>query len=332
MKSIRVFYILIMSVLVSTCASTDGVSFSGRFIREGMKTFMQGKSLGKNGLFEKGRKNAEKPSKWKVPADYKLTKFIVDSVPMELLETRTGSQKVILQLHGGAYVIGLSDAYRIFALKYCKISGGASILSINYRLAPEHVFPTALLDALTAWNWLISHGYKPENILVAGDSAGGNLALALVEWLRDKNEKLPAGIVLMSPWADLSSEGESHLTNLYKDPLFGQKPPKKGQLEIQRPLARPAYAGSTNLYDKFLSPVYAEYDHFPPMLIQVGTYEVLESDAINVAEKAQKAGVDVTLSRYEGMFHVFQHVQFIPESKRAWKEVENFIGRRLNVK
>jgi acetyl esterase/lipase len=116
---------------------------------------------------------------------------------------------------------------------------------------------------------------------------------------------------------------------LYKDPLLGEKPPKKGQPENQKALQRPAYAGSTDLHDKYLSPVYGSFNHFPPMLIQVGTYEILESDAINVAEKAKNAGVNVTLTRYEGMFHVFQHVQFLPESKRAWKEVEGFI-KKLN--
>lgn len=326
------FQICIMSfsLFSLSCSSVEKVSFSGRMVREGLHSAMQTKLLRDGGLFRMGRKNAEKPSHWRAPVGYKYTKFTVDSVPMELLEAQNGNHKVILQLHGGAYVVGLSDVYRNLALKYSKISGGASVLTINYRLAPEHVFPTALMDAITAWNWLIAQGYKPEDILVVGDSAGGNLALALVAWLRDKNQPLPAGMVLMSPWADLSSEGESHTTNLYKDPLFGFKPPKTGKPEPKKLLHKPLYAGNTDLHDKYLSPVFGEFHQFPPMLIQVGTYEILESDAVNVAEKAKNAGVNVTLARFEGMFHVFQQVQMLPESKRAWKQVEVFIQHQFN--
>lgn len=332
MKSFKFFFNIIIISAIISCASTDGVSFSGRMVREGLRSAMQTKGFRDGGLFQKGREAAEKPSKWKAPKGYKLTKFTVDSVPMELLETETGSQKIILQLHGGAYIIGLGDGYRNLALKYCKISGGASVLSIDYRIAPEYVYPAALIDAISAWNWLIANGYKPDNILVVGDSAGGNLALALVAWWRDHNGKLPTGMVLMSPWADMAAEGESHTSNLYKDPLFGQILPENGKPVPKKLLQKPLYAGNTDLHDKYLSPVYGEFTDFPPMLIQVGTYEVLESDAANVAKKAKAVGVDVTLTRYEGMFHVFQQVQMLPESKRAWNEVTEFIQRVFTVR
>ena len=327
MKPLRKILYISILVLVTSCVGPGKVSFSGRIVREGLRTAMQTKAYRDGAFFDKGKTDAQKPSKWLAPKGYKLSKFKVDSVPMEFLETNLGSKKVILQLHGGAYIIGLGDGYRKLALKYNVISGGASVLSVDYRIAPEYVFPTALMDALVAWNWLIAQGYKPENIIVVGDSAGGNLALALAEWLRDHNQKLPVAMVLMSPWTDMAAEGESHTTNLYKDPLFGQKLPKKGEPAPKKLLWRPAYAGKTDLHDKYLSPAYADFQQFPSMLIQVGSYEVLESDAEIVASKAKSVGVEVTLTEYEGMFHVFQQIQMLPESKRAWKEVAEFIKR-----
>jgi acetyl esterase/lipase len=327
MRMVKTFVLILFLFLVVECSSTKQVSLGGKMASEGIRTVMQNPSMKNGGLFEKAKKNAEKPSKWKVPKGYRLTKMVIDSLPMELLETTAGSEKVIIQLHGGAYIIGFSDFYRDFALQYCKISGGASVLSVDYRVAPQYTFPAALIDAFKAWNWLLSKGYKPENIIIAGDSAGGNLALALVMKLRDSNSSLPAAMICMSPWTDLASEGESYIRNRYKDPLFGEKPPRKGKPEKERIVHVSKYAGNTDLHDKYLSPAYGEFQNFPPMLIQVGTYEVLESDAVTVFEKAKTAQVDVTLTRYEGMFHVFQCLPNLPESKLAWKEVELFIDR-----
>jgi len=185
MKKLIVPLIFCIFLLLNGCRTTTHVSLSGKIVRESIRVVMQSPSMRNGGMLEKGKKNTEKPSKWKVPKGYRLTKMVIDSLPMELLETNQGSDKVILQLHGGAYEIGFGDFYRDFALRYSKISGGASVLSIDYRVAPQYTFPAALIDAVKAWNWLLSQGYLPENIIVVGDSAGGNLALALVMKLRD---------------------------------------------------------------------------------------------------------------------------------------------------
>ena len=260
---------------------------------------------------------------WKAPKGYTLKVIEKDGIYMEELSyEHSQTQDIILQLHGGGYIIGFMDIYRHTALMYSKAGGGAKVFSLDYRTAPEHTFPAALDDAMTAWQWLLDAGYKPENIIVAGDSAGGNLALALTAKLRDQKSPLPKALILMSPWTDMAGQGPSHIYNQNKDPIFGNK---NGVVNNIDGKSNP-YAGDTDLKDPYLSPVYGDFEGFPPMLIQVGSHEVLESDSLTVAEKAQKDGVDVTLTRYEGMFHVFQLAgNLLPESKKAWQEVAEYL-------
>jgi epsilon-lactone hydrolase len=326
MKIIRSVFFLFTILSLVSCA-TSSLSLSGKITREGIRLASQLKSMKNGDMLMNGKNLAKAPSVWIAPKGYRLTKYTIDGLPMELLEQKPGRDKVILQLHGGAYIIGFMDLYRNVALKYSKISNGASVLSIDYRLAPSHTYPDALLDALAAWNWLIGMGYRPENITIVGDSAGGNLALALTAILRDRGSALPGAIVCMSPWTDLAAEGDSYTYNLYNDPIFGIEKGEPIPEEFWHKIL--AYAGNTDLHDKYLSPAYGEFHGFPRMLIQVGTYEVLESDAITVHKKARAAGVDVTLTRYEGMYHVFQLTEYLPESKKAWKEVERFLTRKL---
>jgi acetyl esterase/lipase len=284
---------------------------------------MQLPSLKNGGLFTVGAAFANKESTWEVPKGFTKSDYNLSKSKLEILKNNNvSSQKLIYQLHGGGYVIGFSDMYRDFAVRYSKISGGADVASLDYRIAPKNTYPAALDDAIEGWQFLLAHGYKPENIIVVGDSAGGNLTLALVEKLRDEGKALPCAMVCMSPWADLAGEGASHTYNLYKDPMFGIKDKKT----ISKTIIAPAYAGKTNLHDKYLSPVYGSFKRFPPMLLQVGTYEVLESDSVTVYEKAKAAGVDVKLTKYYGMFHVFQMAgNMLPESRAAWAEVSAFI-------
>jgi acetyl esterase/lipase len=266
-------------------------------------------------------------SKWEPPKGYTLTKYEENGLPIELLECENGlKEKVILQFHGGAYIIPLIDIYRKIAYRYSRISKGASVVTIDYRCAPDCTFPAALDDAHAAWEWLLKQGYSEENIIIVGDSAGGNLVLALTSRLRDEGRKLPQALILMSPWTDLAAEGESYVNNLYKDPMFGlRKKDQNANLEEKIKFFR-SYAGNTDLHDPYLSPAYGHFEHFPHMLIQVGSHEMLESDARTIYDKATAAGVNVTFTHYEGMFHVFQLFgDLIPEAHRAWREVESFI-------
>ena len=276
----------------------------------------------------------ENESDWSAPEGYKLEKLAFKNFQAELLhKVGAHSNKAVLLLHGGAYLMPLSNIYRNMAVRYSKMTDNADVLMPDYRIAPKYVFPAALEDAVQAWDGLLEKGYRPENILVVGDSAGGNLTLALTLKLRDMGKKLPGAIVCMSPWTDMAGSGESHVEKMNVDPIFGNNPeylpPKNGVMPAVKPFIL-SYVGDTDPGNPYLSPAYARFDRFPPMLIQVGTEEVLESDSELVYQRAEKDGVDATLTRYYGMFHVFQILgDFVPESREAWNEVALFIAEKF---
>lgn len=227
---------------------------------------------------------------------------------------------LVLQLHGGGYYGGFHNTYRKMAALYHEVTEGLDVLSIDYRVAPEHPFPAALEDAVDAYNWALLQGYK--NIFVVGDSAGGGLALALGLYLRDHGMPMPKGIVTMSAWTDLTKSGESYHENFNTDPIFGGS---KDSLVYKE-----GYYGNNNPGHPYISPINGDFSGFPPMLMQVGEYEMLLSDTLEVARKAQEAGVTVKEHTYAGMFHVFQMGQLLyPEAKQAWIEVGYFIRRLL---
>ncbi len=264
------------------------------------------------------KKMVEPP--WHCPDIFSMTVIEMEHFNMEWLELRENpnTDKVILQLHGGGYIGAMRNAYRMFAGLYCEVSGGMSVLTIDYRVAPEHPYPAALEDAVAAYQYLLDEGWFAEQIIVAGDSAGGGLAMALCHYLKDHHMMLPCGIIAMSPWTDLLASGESYDTNYERDPLFGNT---RDSLIYNKD-----YVGDHDPMDSYISPLYGDFRGFPPMLIQVGSYEMLLSDSVSVAAKARQQGVRVRLSIYEGMFHVFQMAaKMMPESRRAWVEIGKFI-------
>jgi acetyl esterase/lipase len=226
-------------------------------------------------------------------------------------------------LHGGAYVKSLNDTYRRSAIRYLKISHGANVFSLDYRVAPLHPFPAALDDALAAYEYLLQSGYESNRIIVVGDSAGGGLALALVMKLRDTLQPLPQAIITMSAWTDLAGEGESYLRNQSLDPMLGQN---------TLPLKHNDYVGDFDIKNPYISPAYGTFEGFPTLMMHVGSHEVLESDTLSVAKKASDAGVTVKVTIYKGMFHVFQLAfDLIPEAKKAWKEIADFFDTHFNA-
>lgn len=294
------------------------VSVRGNLVRDMMRNVMETslKQPIQNGDF---RKDPVEPA-WICPAGYEYEIIEREDFRMEYLQpvgVYTG--RMVLQLHGGGYIGPMKNIYRRFAVRYSKISFGGDVLSIDYRVAPEHPYPAALEDAVSAYRWLIEEkNYRPSNIVIAGDSAGGGLTLALCMYLRDHGLPLPAGIITMSPWADLTAGGESYTTNYEIDPLFGNS--KDNMLYDS------SYIGEGDPTDPYMSPVYGDLHGFPPMLIQVGSFEVLLSDSCTMASLAKKAGVKHRMSVYEGMFHVFQMgLDLIPESREAWDEVAEFL-------
>lgn len=295
------------------------VSIRGRVIRDLMGHLTNDFAIGKKIKSGELRKNMSEPP-WKVPDCFTMTHIDMPGFTMKLLESKenANTQRVILQLHGGGYVGAVRNAYYVFAGLYNEVSHGGSVLTPDYRVAPEHPFPAALEDAVAAYQWLLDQGWFGDQILVAGDSAGGGLAMALTMYLRDHRMPMPCGIVAMSPWTDVTASGESYDTNYEKDPLFGNT--RESIIYLN------AYAGDHDPMDPYISPLFGDFRQFPPMLIQAGSLEMLLSDSVSVAAKAREQGIKVRLSIYEGMFHVFQMAYLaIPESKRAWVEVGKFI-------
>lgn len=268
---------------------------------------------------------------WRVPLGYDHVVERLDRAALEWLHNAHVGKggKIIYQLHGGAYITPLTNQYRNNAVRLSKLAGDIPVATLNYRTAPEYVYPAALEDALEGFDALLGKGYKAEDILLFGDSAGGNLCLALTLELRKRGRALPGALVLLSPWTDLASRGESYKENLYKDPMFGidegQDPEDAGVTTI--------YAGNTPLDTPELSPAYATFENFPPMLLQVGSYEMLLSDSVTVAKRAKEVGVNATLTIYEGMFHVFSICcgDLIPESRAAWEEVGQFFAQAVKA-
>ena len=301
-------------------------SVRGRVIRELIARITDDERIGKKIKSGELRKNIgtnEPP--WRCPELFVMETIEREHYQMELLSLKEGARedKVILQLHGGGYVGGMRNAYRMFAGLYNEVSHGMSVLTPDYRVAPEEPYPAALLDAYDAYEWLMEQGWFSEQIILAGDSAGGGLALALCHYLKDKGRQLPCGIVAMSPWTDLTASGESYETNYEKDPLFGKTRDSM--------IYNKDYIGEHDPMNAYISPLFGDFRGFPPMLLQVGSYEMLLSDSVNVAAKAREQGVKVRLSVYEGMFHVFQMAaKLMPESKRAWIEIGRFMDVLTN--
>lgn len=191
-------------------------------------------------------------------------------------------------------------------------------LNIEYRLAPEHPFPAALEDSIESYKWLISEGFDSKNIVIGGQSAGGGLAVATLLKLQELKLPLPAAGVLMSPWADLTGSGDSIIKNQKFEPLI-----KDGLINMAK-----LYARKEPLNNPLISPVFADLKGLPPLLIQAGGIEALESDSISLAEQGEKAGVEVKLEIYENMVHVFQNFgEELSESRKAFESVNDFIQK-----
>ena len=255
----------------------------------------------------------------RLPADVHCRPDDAAGVPAEWIEAPEPGPGVILYLHGGAYALGSINTHREFVARLAS-AAGARCLALNYRLAPEHPYPAALEDGLAAFRWLQSQGYDPSHIIIAGDSSGGGLALAMLLALRDAGEPLPAAAVCISPWTDLAATGASIKSKANVDPVLDP-----GSLERYAKY----YAGEQDLTNPLISPHYADLGGLPPILIQVGSDEILLDDARRIAASAQEAGVAVTLEVWDEMFHVFQLVSILPEAKEAVQHIAEFVSQNF---
>jgi epsilon-lactone hydrolase len=257
----------------------------------------------------------------KSPNDVEITPVYAAGVLAEwLTPAHSVSDKVIIYLHGGGYVMGSPATHRSLVARLAK-SFGIRALSIDYRLAPEHPFPAALEDSLAAYKWVIDQGISPENILIAGDSAGAGLSLATLLSLRDDHHPLPAMALCISPWTDLTLTGESITTCAKIDPYISHDLLKLGA----------HYVGGNDPLHPHISPFYADLKGLPPLLIHVGTDEVLLSDSTRLAKVAEDAGVEVNLKVWDRMWHDFHlWAPYIPEANQAIEEMSTFVKKHWN--
>lgn len=245
-----------------------------------------------------------------------VSSALADGVPVEWVANAAADvQKVVLYLHGGGYVIGSAATHRSLASRL-SAACAARVLVVDYRLAPEHPFPAAVDDALTVYRWALAEGLQADQIVLAGDSAGGGLVLALLVRIREAGLPMPACGVCLSPWVDLEGTGASAAPGAVNDPMVTLA-------GIQGMAA--AYAGG-QLTAPLASPLHADLSRLPPLLIQVGTREILLDDARRIAAKARAAGVSVTLQEEAGLIHVWQLFPGVPEADQAVVRIGDFVA------
>ncbi|MEA2008269.1 MAG: alpha/beta hydrolase [Chloroflexota bacterium] len=271
-----------------------------------------------DGSIEEQRAKQEKTTKVAIiPEDVKCQPVDVEGTPAEWIEIPGADLGVLLYLHGGGYALGSIDTHRELIARLARATQLRG-LPLDYRLAPEHPFPAALEDAVKAYRWLLAQGFEPGQVFIAGDSAGGGLALATLVNLREAGVPLPAGAICLSPWTDLALTGTSIHSKAKADPMLD---PESLYQYVEY------YVGEYETTNPLISPLYADVEGLPPLLIQVGADEILLDDATRFAEKARKSGVDATLEVWDEMFHVFQITPFLTEAKQAVNHIAEFVSR-----
>ncbi|MCH7315603.1 alpha/beta hydrolase [Acinetobacter sp. ANC 3882] len=227
---------------------------------------------------------------------------------------------VLLHCHGGAFFAGSSRTHRALSTEFA-VRGKVKVYMLDYRRAPEHPYPAALNDVKSVYQHLLNDGWKPEQIIFGGDSGGCALALALALELRSAGHTLPAGMVMISPYVDISLSSASIYKNAKRDPMIKSYALKRGG---------DGYRGQLAARNPLISPIFADLTDLPPMLIQAGSEEILVDDATHLAERAQQSGVQVSLQIYENMWHNFQMFnRFIHKSEQALDEIGSFMQKVL---
>lgn len=232
------------------------------------------------------------------PIGFSWEPFEVDGIPAAWVRPEGGHDrsKMILYCHGGGYTSGTLGYARLLASRMA-LATGYEVLAFQYRLAPEHTYPEALEDARLIWEYLMFLGWGAREIILAGDSAGGNLALELALDLRNAQRMLPSRLILFSPWTDMTATADSYTECADKDPLL-----TRAYIEA----VREAYAPGADWHEACYSPLFADLRGLPPTLIQVGGREILRDDSTRLYQKLQEAQVPAVLQTWPDMWHVFQ--------------------------
>ncbi len=240
-----------------------------------------------------------------------------DGVPCEwLIPAECSPERILVYLHGGGFVYRWTDMHRQMVAQLAR-QMGVRALAVDYRLAPEFPFPAALEDCTTVYRWLLKQGIAPQNIVVAGDSAGGNLTLTTLLHLRDEGDPLPAAAACLSPATDMTEREEI----------------QQGFDPILHPRAlrgfRDAYITHHDPGLPLLSPVYADLHGLPPLLIQAGEDEILCGDCVRMAEVARRAGVESRVEVYPRMWHVWQLTYGLPQAATALNDIAEFLTEHM---
>lgn len=257
-----------------------------------------------------------------VPKEAEIHQVHAGDVPCEWIvcADKLHQNRVFIYLHGGGYFFGSPRSHRTLTWRISQ-AGQMKVLAVDYRQPPDWQYPEPIFDVVRVYRWLLEKGYEPHNIFIGGDSAGGNLTLVSLLKFRELGLPMPAGAVCISPWADLTASGDSLRYNEQSEPMIPVK--------LLRFLSR-IYAGQHLPDDPYLSPIFGDFSGFPPLLVQVGSTEILLSDAERVVEAAHRAKIPAKLSVYPRMMHVFQAAAYyIPEGKEAVREIGRFIHKHV---
>jgi epsilon-lactone hydrolase len=257
------------------------------------------------------------------PATTTVVAVDAGGVPAEWVAAEGAStERAICYFHGGAYTAGSLATHRLHVANLSAVTG-VRVLNVDYRLAPEDPHPAAVDDAAAAYRWLLAEGLAPSRVVLAGDSAGGGLAAAALVVLRDAGDPLPAGAALLSPWTDLTLTAVSHATRAEVDPMVSR--------EGLAPSAE-AYLAGADPTTPTASPLHADLAGLPPLVVHVGDHEVLLDDAVGLADRARRAGVDVELWVAPEMIHVWHaFAGIVPEGVEAMERLAAWIRQRLGT-
>lgn len=236
-----------------------------------------------------------------------------------LIPENSSADRALLYLHGGGFVYGLSSLHRRM-VAYLARKMGVRVLMVDYRVAPEHPFPAALDDCVTAYRWLLKQGISAQNAAAAGDSAGGNLTITTLMKLRDDGDPLPAAAACLSPVTDLTDTGG--LSRQGSDPLLHPKAVK---------FYNQSYVAQHDAHNPLISPVFGDWHGLPPLLIHAGEDEILRADAVRAEELAKAAGGDLRLEIYPRMWHVWQLYLALPQAIQSLDDIAQFLKSRLGA-
>ncbi len=288
-------------------------SYLCRFVLRGIRVFgWKGKSI------QDMRQRIDSSAQWlKTPSKVSLQVVQVAGVPAEWLVPEGAHEDgVLLYFHGGAFIICSPRTHRLIVSQLA-LASGVRALSVDYRLAPEHPFPAGLEDCLAVYRWLLQNGTSPQKVVVAGDSAGGNLALALLLALREAGDPLPAAAVCLSPVTDMAGTGESIRAKSKTDPIL----PALVPVDVLK-----SYIGEEDPRQPLISPLYGDLRGLPPVLLHVGEDEILLDDSTRLAERAAQAGVEAKAVVWPHMWHVFQaFAPFLPEARESIAQIGKFV-------